>query len=68
METTKRALGNKHPDTLTIMGNLASTYRTQGQWKEAEELAMQVMEMSSKALGDKHPDTLTSISVRGSTH
>jgi Tetratricopeptide repeat len=28
----------EHPDTLTSMGNLASTYWNQGQWAEAEEL------------------------------
>jgi tetratricopeptide (TPR) repeat protein len=26
METRKRVLGQKHPDTLTSMANLASTY------------------------------------------
>src|SRR3954469_21221439 len=29
-------LGAEHPDTLTSMANLASTYRNQGRWKEAE--------------------------------
>ncbi|RYP50881.1 hypothetical protein DL769_010894 [Monosporascus sp. CRB-8-3] len=31
-------LGPDHPDTLTSMGNLASTYWDQGRWKEAELL------------------------------
>jgi hypothetical protein len=30
METRKRALGDENPDTLTSIGNLASTYRNQG--------------------------------------
>jgi len=38
-------MGAVHPDTLTSMANLASTYRNQGRWKKAEEL----------------PDTLTSM-------
>jgi len=38
METSKRVLGDEHPDTLTSMNNLASTYRKQGRWKEAEEM------------------------------
>jgi hypothetical protein len=42
METTKRVLGDEHPDTLTGMGNLASTYMNQGRWREAEELNVQV--------------------------
>src|SRR6266568_2423461 len=38
METKNRVLGEEHPSTLISMGNLASTYRNQGWWKEAEEL------------------------------
>ncbi|KAH7108963.1 hypothetical protein EDB81DRAFT_429921 [Dactylonectria macrodidyma] len=44
------------------MGNLASAYRNQGQWKEAEKLEVQVMEMRKKVLGEERPDTLTSMS------
>ena len=42
MQTRKRVLGEEHPDTLTCMGNLASAYRNQGWWKEADELHIQV--------------------------
>jgi len=49
-ETSKRMLGDEHPGTLTIMGNLASTYRNQDRWKEAEELEMQLMETRKKVL------------------
>jgi hypothetical protein len=59
METSSRVLGDEHPSTLTSMANLASTYRNQGRWKEAEDLFAQVMETSSRMLGDEHPDTLT---------
>jgi hypothetical protein len=62
METTKRVLGDEHPDTLTSMANLASTYRNQGRWNEAEKLEVQVMETTKRVLGDEHPDTLTSMS------
>ena len=67
LETRKRVLGEEHPDTLTIMANLASTYRNQGRWKEAEELEVQVIETSSRVLGEEHPDTLTSIANLAST-
>jgi hypothetical protein len=50
METFKRELGVEHPDMLTSMGNLASTYGDQGRWKEAEELEVQV---SKKCAGVK---------------
>jgi tetratricopeptide (TPR) repeat protein len=56
-----RILGREHPSTLSIMFNLASTYRNQGQWKEAEELEVQVIEISLRVLGREHPDTLGSI-------
>jgi hypothetical protein len=55
-------LGPKHPDTLTSMANLASTYWNQGRWKKAKELEVQVMETFKQVLGPEHPDTLTSMS------
>ncbi|KIX03666.1 uncharacterized protein Z518_07219 [Rhinocladiella mackenziei CBS 650.93] len=58
----KEILGAEHPSTLTNMANLASTYRNQGRWKEAEELNVQVTEMRKRVLGEEHPDTLTSVS------
>src|SRR5436309_15314421 len=61
MEMRKRVLGAEHPDTLTSMGNLASTYRNQGRWKEAEELELQVMETRMRVVGAEHPDTLASM-------
>ncbi|KAL9611396.1 MAG: hypothetical protein Q9167_003937 [Letrouitia subvulpina] len=68
METTKRVLGEEHPDTLTSMANLASTYWNQGRWKEAEELEVQVMETTKKVLGEEHPATLTSMANLASTY
>jgi hypothetical protein len=38
LEVERRTLGADHPDTLTSMANLASTYRNQGRWEAAEEL------------------------------
>ncbi|RHZ61472.1 uncharacterized protein CDV56_109014 [Aspergillus thermomutatus] len=59
METSKTVLGAEHPVTLASMANLASTYRNQGRWNEAEKLGVQVMETSKTVLGAEHPDTLT---------
>ena len=56
IEMRKRVLGQEHPDTLTIIDDLASTYRDQGRWKEAEELEVKVMETSLRVLGQEHPD------------
>jgi len=61
MEARSRVLGEEHPDTLSAMGNLASTYRNQGRWKDAEELDVKVMEARSRVLGEEHPDTITAM-------
>jgi Tetratricopeptide repeat len=61
MKTRKRILGPEHSDTLTGMGNLASTYQNQGEWEEAEELGVQVMKTMKRVLGLEHPYTLTSM-------
>jgi hypothetical protein len=68
METSSRVLGAEHPDTLTSMANLASTYRNQGRWKEAEELEVQVIETSSRVLKAEHPETLTNTANLASTY
>ena len=62
IETRKRVLGKEHPDTLTSIGNLAATFRSQGRWEEAEELELQVVEAKNRVLGEEHQDTLTSMS------
>ncbi|KAN0070808.1 hypothetical protein V8E54_010973, partial [Elaphomyces granulatus] len=59
METSKTVLGPEHPSTLCSMNNLASTYRNQGRWTEAEKLHVQVMVTRKTVLGPGHPDTLT---------
>ena len=53
-------LGAEHPDMLTNMANLASTYRNQGRWAVAEELQATELEICLRVLGQEHPDTLTS--------
>jgi len=61
METRKTKLGADHPDKLTSMAYLASTYRNQGRWAEAEELQAIELEICTKVLGPRHPDTLVSM-------
>ncbi|KAL2261275.1 hypothetical protein VTK26DRAFT_4496 [Humicola hyalothermophila] len=64
LEAVKRreeVLGYDHPDTLTGVGNLASTYRNRGRWEEAEALQAKEIELCSKKLGQRHPDTLISM-------
>jgi hypothetical protein len=56
-----KVFGGEHPDTLTSMANLASTFSHQGRWPEAEKLDVQVMETRKRVLGEEHPDTLASM-------
>ncbi|KAK3947546.1 kinesin light chain [Pseudoneurospora amorphoporcata] len=68
METSKAKLGADHPDTLSSMGNLASTFWSQGRWEEAEKLFVQVMEARKAKLGADHPSTLISLGNLASTY
>src|SRR6266550_1977007 len=61
MKMRKEKLGLHHPDTLSSMGNLASTYWNQGRWGEAEKLQVEVTEASKEKLGSCHPETLSSM-------
>jgi hypothetical protein len=68
MDMRKKLLGAEHPDTLTSIANIASTYRNHEMWNEAEQLEVQVMDMRKKLLGAEHPHTLTSIANLASTY
>src|SRR5437773_6725152 len=61
LEKSKEILGVDHPSTVTIMANLAETYRQQGWTKEACQLEEEVLEKSKDIWGVDHPDTLTSM-------
>jgi tetratricopeptide repeat protein len=50
------------------MDNLASAYRRQGRWTEAEKLQVRVMETRKTVLGPEHPHTLTSMDNLASTY
>ena len=49
--------GSDHPDTLTIMGSLAWTYRGQERFQEAEELNRKALSRRLEILGSEHPKT-----------
>ncbi len=58
LELRKNVLGEKHPDTIIAIANLASTWHQQGRLDEAEQLKSQVLELQKNVLGEKHPDTI----------
>jgi hypothetical protein len=63
LDIRERVLGVEHSHTLTSMANLASTYRNQGRWKEAEVLEVDVVEISKRVLGEGHPDTGSTVTT-----
>jgi tetratricopeptide (TPR) repeat protein len=61
-------LGNEHPDTLTLMSLLASTYGHRGKLQEAATLQERVLEARRRTLGEEHRDTLISINNLAQTY
>ncbi|KAK2805280.1 hypothetical protein FQN50_006306 [Emmonsiellopsis sp. PD_5] len=57
-----REYGTMNHFTLGSMSNLALIYSSQGQWKKAEELGIQTLEIKKQVLGLEHPDTLITMS------
>jgi tetratricopeptide (TPR) repeat protein len=62
-----RALGPEHPQTLTSMVNLATTFFSMGDLASARVLEEGALGVRRRVLGPDHPDTLTLISNLGST-
>ena len=55
------AVDRGHPDVIA-MSNLASTYRKQGRWLEAEKINIEAVKNAQQIFGEEHPDTLLTIS------
>ncbi|KAL8299086.1 hypothetical protein RB593_009138 [Gaeumannomyces tritici] len=64
----KKVLGDKHPDTIWSMADLATTYGCQGRYDEAEKMHMEVLVLRRDVLGDKHPDTIRSMAELATTY
>jgi tetratricopeptide (TPR) repeat protein len=60
-EINRERLGADHPDTLIIVGILASVLQDQGKYDEAEEMNRRALEGREKVLGADHSHTLTSV-------
>lgn len=61
LNVRRRVLGKKHPDTLTLMNNLALTLLAQGDHRAARKLQEQVLDLRQCVHGKKHPNTLTAM-------
>lgn len=60
-------LGAEHPETLTVVSDLASTLWRQGRLEEAERLEIRVVEAWKRAEGEEHPKTLDVMSNLATT-
>ena len=58
----------EHLYTLACMEKLAFTYKKEEQWKNAEDLFLQVIQTRKRVQGMDHPDTLSSITNLASTY
>ena len=57
----KDILGEKHPDTLESLNNLAVIYYSVGRLGETLPLLKKAYVLRNQVLGEKHPETLTSL-------
>ncbi|RSM17674.1 hypothetical protein CDV31_003444 [Fusarium ambrosium] len=62
IRTREELLGAEHPETLTVISDLASTLWRQDRLEEAEELETRVMEAWKRAEGEEHPKALDAMS------
>jgi len=53
------AKGVEHPDYATLINNRATQKREQGNYREAENLFRQAMEIGEKTIGKEHPNYAT---------
>ena len=68
LDARRRIIGEKHPHTISAMGNLASTYNYLGKYTEAEKLDIEVLDFRKKILGQEHPDTILAMGNLASTY
>ncbi|EXK76699.1 hypothetical protein FOQG_18568 [Fusarium oxysporum f. sp. raphani 54005] len=64
----RKVLGEKHPDTIRSMADLATTYHAQGRYDEAESIYQEALELRREVLGEKHPDTISSMASLAATY
>jgi Tetratricopeptide repeat len=68
LQLRKEVLGEKHPNTIKSMADLAATYHQQGRSDEAEEIFINVLQLRKEMLGQKHPDTIRSMADLAATY
>jgi tetratricopeptide (TPR) repeat protein len=67
LDLARRVLGEEHPDTLTVMRNLARTLQVQGDLNASYALQTQALSICQRTFGEEHPDTLSSLNYLAAT-
>lgn len=67
LDLRRETLGEKHPDTIRSMEDLASTYYQQGRYDEAEVINREALDLRREVLGEKHPETTQRVTYLAST-
>ena len=57
LRAARQYLGDDHPTTLSIIGNLSALLTLQGKWDEAAPLCHEVLKGRREELGERHPDS-----------
>ena len=65
LQAQRETLGERHPNTLTSIGNLGMLLQRQYKYDEAEPLLRKALQACRETLGDRHPNTLTMINNLG---
>ncbi|KAJ7748618.1 hypothetical protein B0H16DRAFT_1692082 [Mycena metata] len=68
LEKQRQLMGENHPNTLSTMGNLATSYSDLGEHQKAKELKVIVLEKRKQVLGENHPDTLQTMGNLASSY
>ena len=68
MAICEKALGPAHPDVATSLHNLASVYRDQERYAQAEQLLQPRAGNYGKSLGPDHPDVATCLNNLAEMH
>ena len=59
MAIYEKARGRRYPDLATAVNNLASNYRAEGRYADAELLYKRALAIREKTLGPDHPSLAT---------
>ncbi len=64
----REAFGPGDPRTLSVMGGIILSLRSQGKFREAEDLGVKTLEQQRRAPGPEHPDTVSTMASLASTY